>query len=240
MGRFHTVTVKPTVPASKQASGVFNTGRVVFDWTEFDIPKGANRLYGLTALLRGTNGARQEFAMDYYFAKTINNVAPGSLGVINAGANGTGYQNHLLGHTRHVATDVSDGLDIMAISDDSIDFYPGILQGEPDSGTNVGYDKIYIAGIAVTASLPDFRSAVTCTGVQATTQANLICGTTSCLTNFDKGDVLHDENDRALGTVKSLTNANLMVMEENLANETVNAKDIYNINPITLKLHFEK
>ena len=84
MRSFHTVTVKPTITASLQATGVFTTGDVIFDWTEVQVPKGTSRINGITFLIRGSNGVRQEFAMDLYFAKTINGVAPGSLGTLNA------------------------------------------------------------------------------------------------------------------------------------------------------------
>ena len=65
-------------------------------------------------------------------------------------------------------------------------------------------------------------------------------GTTDADDVFAIGDVLHDENDRALGTVKSITSATEMIMTANLTSATVNAKDVYCINPIKLILSFEK
>ena len=81
---------------------------------------------------------------------------------------------------------------------------------------------------------------MTCTGVQPITQAVLTVGTTSALSNFAVGDILHDEDDRLLGTVKSMDSTTQMTMTANLENATVNAKDVYNISPITLILSFER
>ena len=39
MANFHTITVKPTIPASNQHAGAFSDGDVLFDWTAFNIQK---------------------------------------------------------------------------------------------------------------------------------------------------------------------------------------------------------
>ena len=241
MRSFHTVTVKPTITASLQATGVFTTGDVIFDWTEVQVPKGTSRINGITFLIRGSNGVRQEFAMDLYFAKTITGVAPGSLGTLNATADGTGYQNHLIGAARMGVSEVVDGLDIMAVgAPQYLWTLSSSLTGDPDSGTNVGFDKLYIAGLSNTSSLPDFRSTVQVSTETATNTTAVVVKTTSALINFDKGDVLHDEDNQLIGTIKSVTDATNIVLEENCANVSAVNKDLYNINPITLILHLEK
>ena len=45
MGKYFTVEVKPTVTASKQHLGGFTAGDVLFDWTEFEIPKGLSLIH---------------------------------------------------------------------------------------------------------------------------------------------------------------------------------------------------
>ena len=49
-----------------------------------------------------------------------------------------------------------------------------------------------------------------------------------------------DEDDRLIGTVKTVTDAQNMIMTANLANATVDNKDLYNINPITVIMSFER
>jgi hypothetical protein len=243
MSKFFTIEVKPVITASLMAGGTIAGNDVLFDWTSFEIPKGSAKLIGMTALVRGTNGARQEKSMDFYFAKTVNGVAPGSLGTLSATADGVRYQNHLIGAAKLDATDFKDGLDIMAVATSghggANNQHPmQVLTGEPATGANVGYDKLYIGAIA--AGALDFRSTVICDGVQATSQAVLTVKTTSALTNFAVGDVLHDEDDRLMGTVLTVDSATQMTMAANLANATVDDKDLYNVSPITIILSFER
>ena len=246
--KYFAVTVKPTIAASKQANGAYSQADVLFGWHAFDIPKGAARLVGVTALVRKTNGTGGNLLpLNVYYAKSIDGVAPSSLGTVHATANGTGYYNNIIGKNNIEIKDFADDyLDVgvhvatLAAGGADADKPSFVMQGEPDSGTNVGYDKLYVAGLCGASGVFDFASTVTCTGVQTTSQAVLTVGTTSALSNFAVGDILHDENDRLLGTVKSMDSTTQMTMTANLENATVNAKDVYNISPITLILSFEK
>jgi len=243
VNKYFTTEVKPTTTASLQAGSTMGNGDVLSDWTAFNIPRGAAKLVGVTVLLRGTNGARQEKSIDIYFAKDVNGIAPGSLGTISDTADGSKYQNHLIGAAHINASDYKDGLDIMAVATaghgGSTTQMPSlVLEGDPITGTNVGYDRIYLGAVA--AGALDFRSTVQCDGVQATSQAVLTVKTTSALTNFAAGDILHDEDDRLIGTVSTVNSATEMTMTANLSNATVNNKDLYNINPVTYILSFEK
>ena len=70
MGKFFTRTVKPDITASEQHTAAFAADDLLFDWAAFDVPKGASRLVGITALIRGTSGADQTArAFDLLFAK---------------------------------------------------------------------------------------------------------------------------------------------------------------------------
>ena len=243
MGKYFSVTVKPTITASLQAGGTVAGGDVLYDWTEFNVPKGAVKLVGITALVRGTNGARQEASMDLYFAKDVDGIAPGNIGALSATADGTGYQNHLIGAAHVNTADFKDGLDIMGVA--STGHGAGgnqtpnmILQGDPNSGTNVGYDRIYLSVVAK-GSL-DFRSTVQVATETATNTTAVVVKTTSAKTNFAAGDVLHDENDLVIGTIKTVTDATNLVLEANCGAVSAVNKDLYNLTPVTFILSFEK
>jgi hypothetical protein len=246
--KYFALTVKPTIAASKQALGAYAQADVLFDWHAFDIPKGAARLVGVTALVRQTDGSGANILpFHLYYAKSIDGVAPSSLGTVHATANGKGYYNNIIGknniETRDFADDYLDvGVHVatLAAGGADADKPSFVMQGEPDSGTNVGYDKLYIAGLCGTSGVFDFASTVQCDGIQATSQAVLTVKTTSAETNFAVGDVLHDEDDRLMGTVKSVDSATQMTMTSDLSNATVDDKDVYNLNPVTLILSFEK
>jgi len=224
--KFYSVTVKPTITASLMHDTAFADGDVLFPFTEVPVDRGTSRLVSVTAVVRGTNGARQEVALDLVFSKSSSE---NSLGTINATAS-MFPSNNIIGGHKILATDYGDGLDTFAITNSSA-AKPDLIVAA-DSG-----ESIYVGGIANGAF--DFTSTVQCDGVQATSQAVLTVKTTSAQINFAAGDVLHDENDRAMGTVKTVDSATQMTMTANLSNATVNNKDLYNINPITLIFGFE-
>ena len=220
MGKYFTVTVKPTITASEQHDGAFADADVLFDWTSFDIPKGAARLVGVTALVRGIDGADQAGAFDFelFFAKdTVGSTsaatpglsAPTTLGDLNEAVDTSGWQNHVIGRTLiDASADSNDGVLVyMNVMTTALDGRAVVLQGEPDSGSNVGYDKLYVAGIAKAAF--NFSTTVLARGGEA-------AGVTVVETDagsdddpnaelvFVPGDVLHSATDDVLGTVKSI------------------------------------
>ena len=225
MKRFHTITVKPEIPANIQHLGAFADGDLLFDWTAFNVPKGANKLINVTALIRGTDGAAQTFAMNLYFAKTFQGSAPGTLGTLHATANGTGYQNNLIGAWPIEEVDISPntGLDLMSLNSglsnttSSQATTPIVLQGEPDSGLNVGYDKLYVAAITPDGDA-NFSTAVETTGaldVSETLTHNVASlddgsgGSALCKNKFAVGDIIHAEDNIILGEIKTVDTAEL-------------------------------
>ncbi len=244
MGKYFTVEVKPTIAASKQNTAAFAANDVVFDWTAFDVPKGTNKLIDAVVLMRGTAGARQEAQIDYYFAKSRNNSAPASLGTLNSTADGAGYFTDLIGAFTIADADFYHGQDFMSVG--SIgrtgtahgEMALPCLTGEPDSGTNVGFDKLYIGGLGVTT--PDFQNTINVNGIQATTQAVLTVQGTAATSCFDVGDIIHDEDDRLMGTIKTVDSATQLTMESNLANASVDEKKLFPLSPITIILSFER
>ena len=228
MGKFFNITVKPTITASIQHTAVFDDQDLLFDWTAFNVPKGASKLINVTALIRGTDGARQAFAMNLYFAKTLNNTAPGSLGTLHATADGTGYQNHLLGAWQIEESDYigSTGSDIMTVSSaryqitagtdnrsESQVIMPIVLQGEPESGSNVGYDKLYIGCVTPDGGARFSTAVVTSqivdvSGISAAQLVDADLQGTDPRLVFAPGDIVHAQDDIILGEVLSIPDAN--------------------------------
>ena len=276
MGKFFNITVKPTILASQLAT-VYTAGDVVFDWYAVDIPKGASKLLGVTAVMRqkhGTAGNEQPF--DLVYAKSINKTAPGSLGTGNATVSGTGYYNNVIGKTTFIAKDymadiLDNGVTIATASQggadsDSVDM---VLQCEPESGTNVGYDKLYVGMIAQGAF--DFTTAA------EISQAITIASNTGGLVDADiegtdprlcfaPGDVIHAADDIIIGEIDSIPDANTINFKFNgeatasetnytvpadlaafvtqngagTAGDLADGDELININPIKIILHFER
>tara|TARA_R100001594_G_scaffold32112_2_gene59685 strand:- start:650 stop:1384 length:735 start_codon:yes stop_codon:yes gene_type:complete len=243
MGKFFTVEVKPEIAASKQKLGAFSDGDLIFDWTSFQVPGGAKKLLNATAVLRSGNGAEATYALALTFAKSVNFVAPNSLGTIHATANGYGYQNHIIGGCVIEETDMSpDGLDFVAVGSAGAGsrFFATslVLNGERDGGSFDGYDTLYVGGTTIDGDA-NLASTVQVSTETSTSSAAIVTKTTSILPCFAVGDVLHDEDDQALGTIKTITDATNLTLEANCANVSAVNKDIYNLNPIRLVLSFE-
>ena len=267
MGRYHLTTVKPNIPVATQIQSdktdlPFSANDILWDWHAFDIPKGANYLKNIQVIVRGEDGASQTARDLYvYFAKTDKyGNAPASLGTGNAATSTIvgGFQNQLLGALNFDggtgdlggADQLLTSLIMASYSGGDSGFGHGglglVLQGEPDSGTNVGYDKIYMAGIAGAGNTWDFSTGTTVSGAQAeglaaTATTGLLVTGTSALLNFSPGDVLkvHD-SDTALGTVRSVIDATHIQFESTIGEDAANTDEVINATPITLQLHFER
>jgi|TARA_R110000824_G_scaffold123395_1_gene281181 hypothetical protein len=171
---YYSVTVKPTIPVPATA---FSNDDLLFDWVSFEIPKGTAKLVHVGATIIGTNtGSGNEHPMDMYFAKSINGVAPATLGTCNAAitkANAVLSRQNMLSGARWNASGMADTgsalgagqynvyggpLDTAGANLD-IPNYP-IVQGEGSDivGGTTGYQTIYVAASAQGAF--DFGSAM--------------------------------------------------------------------------------
>ena len=226
-----TTKVIPTIAASIQAGAAFQDEDILFDWHKVDGFKGVE-INGITAIIRGTNGADQTMVdFELLFATSgikedtrgiSVDIAPPSLGTVNAGVSTYQWKNNLTGH---VLFDVSEAA--FAFNDGDLD----VLNIATASGLNipVGQD-LYMAAIVKGAL--DFSSTVQVATETATNTTAVVVKTTGALVNFAPGDVLHDENDLVIGTVKSVTDDTNLVLAENCASVSAVNKDLYNIHPV--------
>ena len=222
--------VLPTMPASIQKAAYGDT-EILFDWHEVKGFKGSS-IDGIQVIVRGTDGADQTMVgIDLLFATShireeergisVDQI-PTTLGTTGAAINTFQWKNNLVGYVPIAAGDFIDG-DLV------------VLNIATKSGLNipVGGD-LYVA--AISKGDLDFQSTVQVSTETATNTDRVVVKTTSALTTFAPGDVLHDEDDLVIGTVKSVTDANNLTLTENCASVSAVNKDLYNIHPIQLLL----
>jgi len=233
MGKTFTKVI-PTIAASIQTAA-FADEDILFDWHKVANFRGTE-INGITAIVRGTNGADQTMvdfellfatsgiktSSEKHFTGVNVDVAPPSLGTVNAGVSTYQWKNNLTGH---VLFDVSEAA--FAFNDGDLD----VLNVATASGLNipVGQD-LYMA--AITKGALDFRSTVQVATETATNTTAVVVKTTGALVNFAPGDVLHDEDNLVIGTVKSVTDDENLVLAENCAAVSAVNKDLYNIHPV--------
>jgi len=262
INKYFTVEVKPTITGAQQNgnSAVFSDNDVLFDWTSFEVPKGASKLTAATLVMRGKDGAKQvEIDLDLLFAKTVNGTAPVTLGDPNLTASGLPVlTNHLVGmiHIDSAGDYGVQGLDHFSIastgSGAAASLIPNmVLQGEPDSGSNVGFDTLYIAGLCGANSL-SFGTKVLVRGAitanNTTTIPTDLEGSAGSDPNaelvFAPGDVLQTATSDNVGTISSIsafdTNHQDIILTANNVDAIADNEELFNINPIRIILSFEK
>ena len=253
MGYFN-VTAKPFIDPHEQHDGNITDTLLLADWTSFEIPKGAAKLVGITVLYRGKDGVDvTPTDFEIFWAKSNpNGTAPTSLAntmeAVGAPAVGSPPWFNLIQGKTYIDASVmtNDGdltyMNVLSFFEDADDRSPMqsiILQGEPNSGSNVGYDKLYCALIAK-ATHNWGAASITVDGTPATTQADMTVADIDARLTFAPGDVIYDEDDRLMGTIKSVNSGTSLTFENNLSNAGVNDKVLYNVSPITLVLSFEQ
>ena len=261
MGKYFTVRVTPDVingdvstvvgntVGSDSGDATFGSKDILFDWTAFDIPKGAARLVSVSAYVMGEDGGEQtDTDINLVFATAKTGEAPTSLGAVN-GLQTAGFDlpDHILGGFKLEGTTGGQGTilgpafgNVYIASPNSANgsVQTLVLEGDPNTGTNVGFDKIYVAGFA--GGLIDFSTGVKPDAQATTSTATISVDGTDARKCFQVGDTVYtNTDDTPLGTVKSLTDTSI-VLNANLAAQVEDNEEIVNANPIKLVLGFEK
>ena len=233
----YSVKVKPYIQASIQHAGAFSgTDRhVLFDWTEVKVPNYINRLAGCAALIRGTNGVRQEQPIVLYFSKSDNY----SLGTIRA-ANTMQPNNDIIASMTIAAKHYTDGLNTMEVAavprTEVVSMVGATAAPAPRGPSGSSERSIYIGAIA--GGDLDFQSTVkTDAALSAGSSTDISVDTTSALINFAKGDLIHAHDDAVAGTVLKAAATGIVLEEEN-QQALANNDDLYNVNPVTILLDF--
>jgi hypothetical protein len=152
-------------------------------------------------------------------------VVPTTLGTTGAAVDTPGWFNNLCGHVPIAASDFNDA-DLI------------YLNIATKSGLDIPVNgDLYVAAVAKGAL--DFTSTTQVSTETATNTTAVVVKTTSALITLAPGDVVHDEDDLVIGTVKSVTDANNIVLTKNCESVSAVNKDLYNISPIQLILSCE-
>jgi hypothetical protein len=253
MGKYFTVEKLLTISASDQHSGAATADQLLVDWTAIEIPKGASCLRSATVLIRAKGDATPtENVNAFHLAFSKTNTV--SLGSFRAGLDHR-PSNDFIGVLNFDAENFSSAsLESTAIAtlgtDSAAAAPPLVLQGDPTTGNNVGFDTIYVAMIA--GGSFDFRSinaiAEAGTAGAASTQVITMDGTSMDVReHFAAGDVVHigtsvgtPAADSLIGTVASADSATQITLTSTSATDLVDGDILYNINPIKIVLGFEK
>ena len=163
MAKYH-ITEKITPIINTTSNLAMANKTVLFDWIPFEIPRGTCRLANINMLINNTDStAAQGGDINFYFAKSIDGVAPKSLGTQKGTATAGNILNlkaNLIGTYFMDFSETIDNLGLKTISMLSTANATGaengsnhgqhcVLQGENDyPGTTTGYQTIWVAATA--------------------------------------------------------------------------------------------
>tara|TARA_R100000655_G_scaffold48188_1_gene85584 strand:- start:1079 stop:1855 length:777 start_codon:yes stop_codon:yes gene_type:complete len=237
--------------ANDKTDTPFTADDILFDWQEVDVPNGTISLDSVTAYMIGEDGgvqADKDFSL--VFAKSVNGVAPTTLGSVNAAQTACfELPLHYIGAMKLEATStVINGLSFGTAFSWGAQGANGIdrsiiMTPETISGRNVGYDKLYVAGFAGGAF--DFSTGVLSTEVidaSEATKATIAVDTVDARKAFQKGDIayVHDVDTVIPGTVLSVTENLITFDTTNSTIDVDNNDEIINATPITIYLGFSQ
>ena len=262
MGKYFNVDVIPDCIAGDVSdnNGTADVGAsdIIFNWTAVDVPKGTSLLRSVSAYVNAEDGAYGSGSITDYellLAKSVNGVAPPSLGDINAAqTTGGAIRNHIVAGIR-LEGEASKGtlskttfglVYTSSISGGAnTNIGPGVvIDLEPESGTNVGYDKLYVAGFQVSARNYGTGVLLNESDIDASTAPtnSITVDGTDATKIFSVGDQVYvmDLDTPIPGTLTAVTATTLTFSETNSTVDISEDDELLNANPIRLKFGFEK
>ena len=265
MGKFFNVDVVPDCIAGdisdNPGSGDVAAGSVIFGWTAVDVPKGSCMLRSITATVNAEDGAYGSGSLvdlELLLAKSIDSVAPPSIGTIGAAptCNGsTNWARHLVGAYR-LESEAFHGTLVKTpfrvvysgpggSADTNVGWSNTVIDLGPDNGTNTGYDRLYVAGIQNTAR--HYGTGVLVNGaITSDTATTITVDGTDVRKIFCIGDEVYIQSvDTALGTIKSMTHDGTdgtITLNAAIAGGTdlTDNHELLNANPWRFKFGFER
>ena len=267
MGKFFSVDFNPDIVDGdiSEANGAdIGGGDILFDWNAIDIPKGGSLLKSVTAYANAEDGAYAAGSLtdiELVFARSVNGVAPPTMGATNALQTGCGaLRHHWVGAVRLESTSAVGTLSKLTFGvgyitattsngDDggSGNSLPLVIDLEPDSGTNVGYDKLYVAAFQVstrnwgTAVLLNLAGGAAL-DASATPVSEIAVDGVDARKIFSVGDqvYVHDLDTPIPGTLTKVEELLLTFSETNSTVDIADGDELINANPIRFKFGFEK
>ena len=243
-------TVVGNTVGSDSGDAVFGAADILFDWTAVDIPVKTTAIVDALVYMIGTDGGAQaDVDFNLLIAKSLDGVAPTSLGNVNGGRTGCFELSQVLIGCMKFEGD-TNRVGILHVGLGSIFHFNGsgnngqhgpiCIQPEPNPGLSgsAELNRIYVAGIA--GGVFNFSTGVKPDAQATTSTATISVDGVDPRKCFQVGDTVYtNTDDTALGTVKSLASGSI-VLNANLAAQVEDNEEIVNANPIRIQLGFER
>ena len=249
IGKYHLATIKPNI--DKMGNVAFTADDVLFDWTSFEIPRGTCAIKSIQIIMAGTNSVVANGGLDFdlYVAKSINGVAPPTLGDTNTAMNvisATAARPYIIafqGIDGSVLEDSGDGLvgyNILGGGVTAEKFDRFVIEGDPTYTSTEGYQTIWVAGVAQGAY--DFGTGCDVAGAHSADDLTIVIDNVDADDVFAVGDTIiafdaDGSGETTIGDVTAVA-ADLITVDA-APNIIADDDEICNLNPIVIKLGLE-
>ena len=231
--------VKPTITGKYLDDGVFGNGEVLFDWAKIELPKGASRVLGANLMVAGNAGVKQNVSVNLLFSNK-NNI---SVGEPHAAPTGSPDSNHILGALIVANNDVVPTIGTYNVTnqDGTTTGLAGQLVLTPhEDQIDVGHTYCYVSGFATIGTM-NFATGVTLTSATSTSSKTLSVNNNAQLMFFPGDEVTAANKDSVLGVVDSVaSDGRTITLKENAIDVIDNSTQIFNANPVKIRLHCER
>ena len=251
ISKYFSITVKPEILGSIQTLDAFTANDILFNWTSFTLNNGIHRLVGANAIIRGRDGAAQDVAMDLLWANgaargdIASGTAPTALGVAHAAiiAQNNPSFNNIIGKTAVTAADHTENAVFRVASSNMIAGGESTVLFEPYDGTaqTAAGTTFYVAGTCI--GTPNFASTLTINGALSAGASNdVTVADVDARLMLAPGDTIVAQDDAAIGVIGTIPDATSILLKDGATNTAALTDDdeVYNLNPITLRLTFER
>ena len=251
--KFSTVTVKPNLAALTTA---FTATDLLFDWTPIEVPRGGCSLETVQMHYAGTDGVAQTPQdIELLFAKSVNGVAPPSLGTSNNKLSDGDTLTKKIAQAARPHIIAYKLLDVSAMVDAGVNLVAynvlGSYSGKPNVKMNItlegsqtdylstqgpGYQTVWMAGIAHEGG-ENFGTGVILDGAQAAaigtqTQLTVTGAGVDPDIVFAVGDEVIASDGALIGNVVSLDSTTTFTVDQVQA-ALEDADELCNRQPIT-------
>ena len=254
--KYYTVTVAPDINHGAATGTATSDGDLLFDWTPFEIPKGAAAICSISTQVFGVDGADANGEdLMLYFAKSIDGVAPTSLGTTHAAptaATTTPSRKNIISVRFFDQNTLSDnggllGYNIWRDLGAQLDTGKIILQGDMKYASTEGYQTLWIGGVcSVSNGIFNFDTSIASNEADsANVAANMTGASVTLVTSGTDPRNVFAPGDKAVGStggptmeVVSVDGATGMTVK-NISEQLDNAEIINPLNPIIFTFGFE-
>jgi len=260
--RYVLATIEPKIDTLPNTA--FSAKDILFDWTAFQVPKGTCAIRSINVITQGTDAvaANGDQDVSLYFAKSINGVAPPTLGATNSAIaiiNAAAVRRHIIAHQFLDATEMEDkndpliGYNVLGSGTHNTanlqsNRHDAIIEGDTffsgdanHSKTVEGFQTIWVAGVAIGAH--NFGTACLIDGAvtDLTTRTFDVSENTDADDVFAVGDELiacaaNGSSVQVIGTVTAVTADTITTDGVGFDGALADDDEVCFRRPITLRL----